>query len=190
MERTGDLFNLDQVLMPPAERENRGVGKMRKKLARGTVFKVPVTRERIDESVPCDKNNCMLAVAFKDFLDEEFGRGNYYISAVTNGVKFTKDGRRYDAYFNRATTRQIFNYDRTFRANEDEGYRSACSIARSSIRPFTATLIVGESKKIADKMTPEQLARWKESRLAREAEKKAAGFKRIRRATTGREISM
>ena len=50
----------------------------------GDVLPVPVEREHIDKSAPCNKDSCMLSEGFVDHLTEKFGADKNYKVKTTN----------------------------------------------------------------------------------------------------------
>jgi hypothetical protein len=86
----------------------------------GTVIATQVSQENIDESIPCDKGECMLTLSFLQTLEERFGKRNYNVKSTNHGLTC------------------------------DETYRKTRSLAkaRASAKPFRAKLMVESCQKI------------------------------------------
>jgi hypothetical protein len=59
----------------------------------GGVMTPRVTQQHIDDSDPCDKENCMLSEGFVDYLTEKFGADKNYKVKSTNHAAGTNSPR-------------------------------------------------------------------------------------------------
>lgn len=105
----------------------------------GDAIYVPVEREHINDSDPCNKENCMLTRGVVAWLMANYGEGNYKVKSTNHGVIFEIKGRRYVAVFDTKTAFRIYNYDQTFRKTHSK------EKARTGVRPFKARIMIESS---------------------------------------------
>lgn len=114
------------------------MAKKKHNLTIGTVWPVPVMRDQIDESTPCCKEKCMVALAFIAYIISVLGddRVKFTVKATNHGMRLDIQGRRILFVFDSKTADRIFLYDAIFRKT-----RSA-EKAKKAIRPFTARMMI------------------------------------------------
>jgi hypothetical protein len=108
----------------------------------GTAFAVYVSQEVIDESIPCDKGNCMLTMASTAMLSECFGPGVRNVKSTNHGLTFDFNGYRILCVFDHQTGHRIYKYDEIYKKTRN------MSKARASVKPFRAKLMVESCQKI------------------------------------------
>lgn len=149
----------------------------RLKVRVGDVIPVDVTREIIDGSTPCNKDECMLHNGFME-LCKTHELPVQRCKATNHGLQFDVYGRRILTVFDTKTSERIYGYDETFTRTRSK------EKARASVRPFKARLMVESSTAVPPKgppMSEEQkkaLADWRKKNPR--ADKKRAG-KGVRR---------
>ena len=85
-----------------------------KRFAIGTAHRIRVKSEHIQNSEPCNKNNCMFTRAANETFARSIG-GSFKIKSTNHGFVLEIGGRRIVCVFDTNTARKIFNYDRVFR---------------------------------------------------------------------------
>jgi hypothetical protein len=108
----------------------------------GTVIPVQVTRENIDDSVPCDKGKCMLTLGGIATLASRFGKQNYNVKSTNHGMTFDINGYRILCVFDHKTGHRIYVYDETYRRTR------SMAKARATVGPFKAKLMVESCQKV------------------------------------------
>jgi hypothetical protein len=108
----------------------------------GTVIATQVSQENIDESIPCDKGECMLTLSFLQTLEERFGKRNYNVKSTNHGLTCDFNGYRTLFVFDHQTGHRIYIYDETYRKTR------SLAKARASAKPFRAKLMVESCQKI------------------------------------------
>jgi hypothetical protein len=152
-----------------------------KTLKVGSVLPIDVTKEWIEESVPCDKGLCMLTLATISTLDERFGAQNYNVKSTNHGLTFDINGYRILCVFDHNTSDRIYKYDEIFMKT------GSMEKARASIRPFRSKLMV-ESCQKAPKYPPMSAAT--KTRLKSMPRKKKFVPKAGLRSVNRRQLSM
>src|SRR5271156_2270595 len=88
------------------------VKKLKSLLKVGTVIPVQVSRSHIDNSIPCDKDHCMLALAKLDYLMVKYGtERSFRLKCTNHGLQFDINGRRITVVFDTKTGNTIYEYD-------------------------------------------------------------------------------
>ena len=146
----------------------------------GTVITVPVEQEHIEDSDPCNKDNCMLSRAFFAHLVALFGDRNYKVKSTNHGVIFDLCGRRFTCVFNTKTANIIYTYDKLYTSSHSK------TKARAAIKPFTARLIV-EASVAVPKFPP--MSEETKAKL-RKYPKVRSGFHAPTKTGTRRELSL
>lgn len=109
------------------------------RLKPGTIIPTQVAQPHIDNSDPCNKDNCMLSRAIFAHLVSVYGDRNFRIKSTNHGVIFDLAGRRYTGLFDTKTAQKIYAYDEIFKTTHNKAK------ARAAIRPFKARLIIEKS---------------------------------------------
>jgi hypothetical protein len=102
----------------------------------GMVIPVSVAQDHIDDSDPCDKDNCMLSRAFIDLLSQSGLSGPFRVKSTNHGVMWDLGTRRLVGVFDSKTARRIFTYDRVFKKT-----RSKIKAA-ATVKPFLARIMI------------------------------------------------
>lgn len=112
--------------------------KMKSSFKPGDAFYVPVGQEHINDSDPCNKENCMLTRGIIAWLVANYGGDpkKFKVKSTNHGVTFILSGRRYVAVFDTKTAFRIYNYDQTYRNTRNK------DAARKVIRPFKARIMI------------------------------------------------
>jgi hypothetical protein len=108
----------------------------------GSVFKVPVKKEHIDKSVPCDKGHCMLTIAAIAFFVAHFGDRDFRVRSTNHGLQFDLNGYRILCVFDHQTGHRIYKYDEVYKRTR------SMERARASVKPFTAKLMIESCQRI------------------------------------------
>lgn len=116
----------------------------KRELKVGTVIPTKVEQRHINDSDPCNKDNCMLQRSFVGQLVSLFGGkiGDYKVKATNHGLIFRLNGREFVCVFDTKTGHRIYNYDKIFKATRSK------EKARASVKPFMARLIVEATRKL------------------------------------------
>jgi hypothetical protein len=143
----------------------------------GTVIPVDVTRERIDQSIPCDKGNCMLTLAGIETLESRFGKQDYNVKSTNHGMTFDINGYRILTVFNHDTGHRIYQYDETFKRTRN------MAKARASVKPFRAKLMVEscQKKPVYPPMSEATKAILRQKATGRKNNRKPTGLRRVNR---------
>jgi hypothetical protein len=142
------------------------------RLKKGAALFAAITQAIIETAMPCAKDACVVTMAVHAALSKLYGRRNYYIKTVSNGVAFTLDGRRYVAVFQPAVAKKIVRFDEVFRRT------GSVEHARAVLKPFKAELTIVRASTIAP---PASAARKEAINVARRAAadaREAAGLPR------------
>lgn len=107
----------------------------------GDVMTVPVGKEHICDSDPCNKDSCMVSRAETAYLIATYGgtARDYKVKSTNHGTTFELKGRKYLAVFDSKTAATIYRYDQTFRLTRSKDR------ARAGVQPFTTRLIIESS---------------------------------------------
>src|SRR5262249_41147560 len=97
----------------------------------GDVIPTPVSREAIDRSTPCQKDECMVFEGFDD-LAKTHQLPVRKVKVTNHGLVFDLGGRRILTVFDTKTADRIYNYDALFRKTRSK------EKARASVKPFVA----------------------------------------------------
>lgn len=98
-----------------------------------------VKREHINNSEPCNKDNCMLSRAVVDLLVTLYGK-KFKVKSTNHGVVLSFEGRRIVFVFDTNTAQKIWVYDNAFKKMH------SVDKAWASVRPFRAKLMVESNK--------------------------------------------
>src|SRR6266446_2000692 len=105
------------------------------KLGPGDVIPTPVSRQAIDRSVPCQKDQCMVYEAFMDLV-KEHELPVRRVKVTNHGLIFDIYGRRILVVFDTKTCDRIYNYDELYTKTR------SMEKARASVKPFVTRLMV------------------------------------------------
>ncbi len=155
----------------------------RKRIKVGTAFTIPVGREHIDASDPCDKTRCMFTQAFLAYLIALYGDRNYRMKSTNHGVIFELSGHVLTCVFDTKTAETIYRYDAIFTKTK------SAEKARASVKPFKAKLMVEScvKKTVSPPMSEEKKAQLAEYRKLHPYKPPTGG---ARRNAVRRELSM
>lgn len=101
----------------------------------GDVLTIPVEQDHINDSDPCNKDNCMVNRAFLAWYSQTYGHANSRAKATNHGLTFQLEGRRYTVVFDHRTGNRIFGYDQCYINTRSKDQ------ARKSVRPFKVRLV-------------------------------------------------
>jgi hypothetical protein len=142
------------------------------RLKKGAALIAAITQAIIGTAMPCAKDACVVTMAVHAALCNLYGRRNYYIKTVSNGVAFTLDGRRYVAVFQPAVAKKIVRFDEVFRRT------GSIEQARAVLKPFKAELTVVRVSKIAPPVPQARKDAINAARKAAADAREAAGLPR------------
>lgn len=109
----------------------------------GDAIYIPVDKNAISDSDPCNKENCMVNRGFKAWAEKTYPGENLKPKSTNHGIVFQLSGRRYVAVFDTKTAFRIYNYDQTFRQTHSK------EKARAAIRPFKVRMMIESSTAVA-----------------------------------------
>src|SRR5215468_3330126 len=113
--------------------------KPRTKFRPGDAIYLRVEREHIDDSDPCNKDECMVNRAFYSWYGNTYGHSNCKAKSTNHGLTFELNEREYGVVFDTKTATKIYNYDSLYRRTHSKQQ------ARASVKPFTVRLMVERS---------------------------------------------
>ncbi len=108
----------------------------------GDAFYVPVKKDSIDNSDPCNKDHCMVTRGFVKWGEEQYPGVNLKPKSTNHGIIFQLNGRKYVAVFDNRTAFRIYNYDQTYRKTHSK------EKARATVRPFAVRIMIESSEAI------------------------------------------
>ena len=132
-----------------------------KKFAVGTSHAVYVKLENIQDSDPCNKDNCMLSRAVIAHLLSLYGT-KFKVKSTNHGLILELAGRRITFVFDTTTAKRIWEYDVTFKKTRSR------TKAWSVIKPFKAKLMVEANIAVPDR---EPMSEETKKRLAQRRKK-------------------
>lgn len=112
--------------------------RLKQKFSPGDAIHIGVGQENINDSDPCNKDNCMLSRAIIAWLVANYGGDpkRFGVKSTDHGVIFKLNGRLYVAVFDMRTAFRIYNYDQTFKKTRSK------EAARKTVRPFKARIMI------------------------------------------------
>ena len=153
--------------------------KPRPTIKTGDALCIPVAKEAISDSDPCNKDNCFLTRAFIYWLVTNYGgtASDYKVKSTNHGVVFLFKGYQLVGVFDTKTASRIYKYDAEFKRTHSK------EKARMTVKPFVARIMI-ESK-----------AKHVKNVLSEEAKQKLRTYKpspvyKPRRASKSRELSL
>lgn len=150
----------------------------------GTRFGVPVNADHIEQSIPCNKDVCMLSLAIIDYLTKTFGEHNYKLKSTNHGSQFDIRGRRHGSVFDTKTAEKIKLYDDIFQRT---GSRAK---ARAAIKPFKAYIMIEANTAVPAPIPMSEAKKTEMREYKRKHPKSALHDQPTRRRTTRRALSM
>ena len=111
----------------------------KQKFRPGDAFYLQVRQEHIDDSDPCNKDNCMVTRAATAWYAETYGHANSKAKSTNHGFRFQLNGRSYLAVFDHKTAFRIFNYDKAYRTLHSK------KKAQKTVRPFNVRMMIESS---------------------------------------------
>ncbi len=102
----------------------------------GSRWIVPVNKDHVADSEPCNKDHCMLSCALQALLTAIFGDGKFRVKSTNHGAIVDVNGRRLTFVFDTKTATRIYNYDRIFKRTHSK--IQACA----SVKPFTSKIMI------------------------------------------------
>lgn len=108
----------------------------------GDALAIPVDKDLdVQQSDPCNKDNCMLSRAFIRYLVETYDgkSSDYKVKSTNHGVSFELKNRKYLAVFDTKTAARIYKYDQTFKTTRSK------EKARAGVSSFTTRMMIESS---------------------------------------------
>lgn len=108
----------------------------------GDSFTVPVKQEHINDSDPCNKDNCMVTRAIFAWLKANYGDRNFHVKSTNHGAIFRLGNREYVLVFDHATAAKIYKYDNLWKKTRSKEQ------AQKVISPFKVRLMVEATRNV------------------------------------------
>ena len=95
------------------------MAKVKNKFKPGDAFYVQVRQEHINDSDPCNKENCLVNGGALSWFAEKYG--DRKMKSTHHGIIFQLNGWKYVAVFDTKTAFRIYKYDQAFRSTHIHG---------------------------------------------------------------------